>query len=153
MTNELQRTKPKPELVRIGDRAVSAHGWRSSLVVDHLVEHLTRPRDKMCSVDCMARTFFGRPSPVTRKRVRDHMRGLSQRCLNEGRFLVIEYGPGRRATGCKLFEGGTEDRQNARAQLDRMLQRGVISFQKYDQACDLIGDPIEPDDSSLAAQA
>lgn len=137
--------RPVPELIAVGDRTLSSHGWRLPLVEEHLHAHLSfGPSRKWCSIDCLARTFFGRNSPTHRDAVRRRLSRAFRVLLTRQVFLVIEYAQGTGAHGeaiaCKFYQSDTPDeREYASAQLRRMHQRHDLTKAQVAAAEALLG--------------
>jgi hypothetical protein len=125
----------------VGERTVSAHGWRYSLVERHLRDHLEREADQWCEVECLARTMFARNTQRNRREVRQRLHLVFTKCLDRGLLLVITYERGSHgpAVACKLFRGeGEEELQYAAAQLERMRRRLALRADRYETAKSLI---------------
>lgn len=123
----------KPELVEVGTRAVSVHGWRYDLAGEHLKWHVAH-KNKACSVECMARTMFSRNTPTNCDRVRKNIAPLFRKMLAAGMFVVIEYDHSPTGHGkikaCKIFDvesASEKDRQEAAFQLERMRKRRQVT--------------------------
>lgn len=135
----------RAELAKIGKKSVSIQGYRNDLVEEHLQWHFTQMSNKWCSIECMAKTMFGRNTETNRAGIRKRM-AATFRTLLERRslFLVIEYdastdGHGR-IKACKLFEDGAGvEGEYALRQIERMTQRRQITEEMRDRALSVIG--------------
>lgn len=132
------------ELVKVGDRSVSAHGFRVDLVRQHLEEHLTGEQ-KWCEVGCLAKTMFGKNIESNRKQIRRRIAPTFISLLSKyGAFLVIQYDLTKKGRGkilaVKLYEHGDgAERQYANLQLDRMHRRRQVTTQIMEQAQMVLG--------------
>lgn len=123
----------RQELTKVGRKSVSTLGYRNDLVEEHLRWHLTQMSNKWCSVDCMARTMFGRTSETNRAGIRKRIANTFRTLLTRsGLFLVIEYDNSTEGHGkikaVKLFEAGNgAEGQYAMHQIERMALRQQIT--------------------------
>jgi len=135
----------KQELTQVGKKAVSIRGYRNDYVEEHLRWHLTQMSNKWCSVNCMARTMFGRASEENRSRIRRRIANTFRVLLMRSRlFLVIEYDNSTDGHGkikaAKLFEAGDgAEGQYAVHQIERMAQRQQITEEMRVNALVAIG--------------
>jgi hypothetical protein len=144
MANDLTVPKARPELMPIGSRALSSHGWRHDLFADHLKAHLGH--GAWCDVGCAARTFFGRNTATNRSGIRRRLSRGFHALLAQGLFVVIDYASGANhhgeAIAFKLYNPHSEmERQAAEAQLVRMVRRREITDEKLQRARKLLGFP------------
>jgi hypothetical protein len=149
MTSAISRIHRKPTLVTVGERAISAHGWRLPLVEEHLRWHLGQgPSKKWCGVECMARTMFQRSSQATREMVRRRIAPAFKDFLGRGLFLTIEYKTGPNSHGeivaTKLFESESDlERDFAVHQIDRMRRLNHLREDACARALEIISQPPE----------
>ena len=138
------RVIKRPELTTVGNRQVSACGWRHVLAEDHLDWHLSQRSQKWCSVGCMSKTLFQRDIKANRAAVRKRVAPLFNKLLERGLFLVIEYdatpsGHGK-IKACKLFEKTDRaELEYAQSQVTRMLKHRQLKEEMYQRAMDAIG--------------
>lgn len=142
MANDLTINKTRPELMSVGTRALSSHGWRNDLFAEHLKVHLGN--SAWCDVGCAARTFFGRNTAANRSGVRKRLSRGFHALLAQGLFVVIDYASGPNhhgeAIAFKLYNPHSEmERQAAKMQLERMVKRREISEEKLQRARQLLG--------------
>lgn len=134
----------RQELTQVGRKSVSVYGFRHDLMEEHLVWHLTQMSNKWCSVECMARTMFGRNTETNRTGVRKRMANAFRTLLSKrGLLLVIEYDVSPTGHGkikaCKLFESGEgAERQYAKHQVERMEQRKQMNEEQVARALSVI---------------
>lgn len=134
--SELRVVQPL-ELTKIGDRSVSARGWRIPLVRQHLEEH---GLSEWCTVECLARTMFQRNTASNREEVRSRVSKAFTTLLDrDGLFMVIDYDKSRSGHGkilaVKLYNATDEsEKQAAAEQLDRMARRKELVGERLDRA-------------------
>lgn len=153
-TNTAVKLVRRQELTTVGKKSVSILGYRNDLVEEHLRWHLTQMSNKWCSVDCMARTMFGRASEENRARVRRRIANTFRVLLIRSKlFLVIEYDNSTDGHGkikaAKLYEAGTgAEGQYAINQIMRMAQRQQITEEMRTKALEAVGFPEDAKESA-----
>ena len=140
MSEAIARVRRQPELIQLNDRQLSTQGWSTDLAERHLVAHLTGDGDE-CTIECMARTMFGRNIPRNREAVRKRVAGLHRKLLQANKFLVIRYSERGHIVGCKFYSSGSteNERVTALAQIERMARRGDLSAERLEIARALRG--------------
>jgi hypothetical protein len=145
MTGRELKEHVQPQLIELGDRSVSTHGFQSDLFLKHLESHLLQPKEKWqwCDIPCATRTVSGgRATPMAKKQMRQRIARLFLFLLNRGKFLLVIYGgPRRQITEVKLFDpaGASQaDREFAYYQLERMKKRGDIQASTYNRALGMV---------------
>jgi len=148
-------TKPTvkhiPELIGVGKRTISTHGWRIPLVEEHLRGHSsTGLSQKWCSPECLARTFFGRNTQANRASIRRRLSRAFRMLLQHDLFLVIErnaHGPGAHGEviALKLYEGDAHERAYAAEQVKRMRARRDLTDAQVRHAEQILGTTLEDD--------
>lgn len=142
---ELKPIQVQPQLLPVGDRFLSTHGFRSGLFLEHLESHVVaKPKHQWCDMSCATRTVNGGRSTLTgKKQMRQRTAGLFRYLLNKGKFLLIEYsGPRGQISAIKLLDPGFASQAEmdmAQMQLDRMKKRGDIQQHNYVRAQSIIG--------------
>jgi len=140
VSESIARVRRQPELIQVNDRQLSTQGWISDLAERHLMAHLTGDRDE-CTIECMARTMFGRNIPRNREAVRRRISGLHRKLLEAHKFLIIRYSERGQIIGCKFYssEATEDERIVALTQIERMARRGDLSHERLEIARALLG--------------
>jgi hypothetical protein len=138
--------RPKPELHKVGERALSTHGFRQDIFEEHLYAHLGTA-NPWCSMSCAARTFTGRDTKKGRIGIRKRLSRAFNTFLEHGLFLAIEYAPrgsghNGEALAVKLYQPAATDPkqlQHAIEQTERMRRRKLITDDNYAKARTILG--------------
>jgi hypothetical protein len=113
----------------------SVKGYATDAFVDHLKTHLKHADDEndpclaWCSIECAARTFYGRANPVNVSRFRKagKVNQAFHRLLLGGWFLLIERNAKRyhRVERFRILSGHVtqEERDEAEEQIKRFAER------------------------------
>jgi hypothetical protein len=153
MTTTALVKKPKPELLRVGSRALSSHGFRHDVLREHLADHLADKDEarRWCDVGCLTRTFEGRNTEKGRAAIRRRLPRAFKVFLDLGLFLTIDYaqqgnGHHGEALAVKLFDrsrASAQEARSAREQISRMRRRKLISEAGERKALEILGDGPE----------
>jgi hypothetical protein len=140
-TSKELKEQVQPQLIELGDRSISTHGFQSDLFRQHLESHLVQAKAKWqwCDIPCATRTVSGgRATPMAKKQMRQRVARLFLFLLNRDKFLLVKYdGPRQQITEMKLFDpeqASDAERQYAHYQLQRMRKRGEIQASTYNRA-------------------
>lgn len=134
-------------ITRSGRRAkvVSLVGYRTDAYIEHLYTHLseTKPEKRWCSIECLARTFYGSAVASNIRKVRQggKVNVAMHRLMADGRFLLIKKEPDgyRRIVAVKLADQplSEEDLDCARAQISEMARKSTRAAAMMQKALDL----------------
>lgn len=136
----------KPQyLTKVGSRLISTVGFRVDLVLQHLEWHrlLENPRQRWCTVDCMAKTIYHRKDESNRKRIRERMAKVVRDSLDRyQRLVVLEYADRSKhgkIQAMKIYDGGDGlERQCAMFQIDRMRKKRFLTDRMLETAMHLM---------------
>ena len=143
MENQLILTPPP--LKPLEDPRPESTAFTNVKLFNHLVEHLQKPKNKYCSIDCMTKLFEGRSYEGSRAKMRQRLSAFQRWAREEMETLVVvpkAFGNGHgEALAAKIFDSqGADDRDRELVadDLNRARQRKEITEETYEKKFNLV---------------
>jgi hypothetical protein len=144
MENQLILISPPP-LKPLEDPRPESTAFTNIKLFNHLLEHLQRPKNKYCSIDCMTKEFEGRSYEGARAKMRQRLSAFQRWAREEMETLIVvpkAFGNGHgEALAAKIFDSlaaDDRDRELVADDLNRARQRKEITEETYEKKFNLV---------------